>query len=121
MAVASSGSAADVCDRLDSTLTMGTQQDAAPQDAGSADAAVRDAQIIADFAAHVNAPLAAVMKFIGFDSTEAFARGCIVTDSQGREFLDCVGGFGVMNVGHSHPRVVAAVKEQLDRMAMSSR
>jgi len=33
-------------------------------------------------------------------------------DAEGREYLDFVGGIGVLNVGHNHPRVVAAVQEQ---------
>lgn len=40
------------------------------------------------------------------------ARGATVWDVEGREFIDFAGGIGVMNVGHSHPRVVEAIKEQ---------
>jgi putrescine aminotransferase len=80
-----------------------------------------DAQIIADFEEHVNPSMAALLKFMGFDSTEVEARGCIVKDSHGREFLDCLGGYGTMSIGHSHPRVVQAVKDQLDKIAFSSR
>jgi putrescine aminotransferase len=80
-----------------------------------------DAEVIADFENHVNAPFASLLKFIGFTSCEVEARGCIVVDSQGREYLDCLGGYGTMSVGYSHPHVVAAVREQLERMAFSSR
>jgi putrescine aminotransferase len=80
-----------------------------------------DAQVIADFSAHVNPALAQVLQFIGFTSVEVEAKGCIVQDSTGRKFLDCLGGYGTMSVGHSHPKVIAAAKEQLDKMAFSSR
>ncbi|HEX8552184.1 MAG TPA: aminotransferase class III-fold pyridoxal phosphate-dependent enzyme [Abditibacteriaceae bacterium] len=80
-----------------------------------------DAAIIDAFEEHVNPSLASLLKFMGFDSVEVEARDCIVRDSQGREFLDCLGGYGTMSVGHTHPRVVQAVKNQLDKMAMSSR
>ena len=80
-----------------------------------------DAQVIADFDAHVNPALSQVLQFIGFNSTEAHARGCLVTDSNGREFLDCIGGYGTMSLGHSHPKIIEAAKEQLDKMAFSSR
>ena len=43
------------------------------------------------------------------------AQGSIVTDMDGKEYIDFAGGIAVMNVGHSHPRVVAAVKEQAER------
>jgi putrescine aminotransferase len=80
-----------------------------------------DAQLIADFETHVNPALSTVLKFIGFDATEAYASGSIVVDSNGRKYLDCLGGYGTMSMGHSHPHVVAKVKEQLDRMSQSSR
>ena len=43
------------------------------------------------------------------------ARGSELWDTSGRRYIDFVGGIGVMNVGHNHPRVMAAVREQLDR------
>ncbi len=42
--------------------------------------------------------------------------GARVWDSQGRAYIDCVGGRGVVNVGHCHPRVVAAIREQAGRL-----
>ena len=42
-------------------------------------------------------------------------RGAVVTDVDGNTFLDFTGGVGCLNVGHSHPRVVAAAAEQLAR------
>ncbi len=41
------------------------------------------------------------------------AEGGYVWDRDGRRYLDFVGGIGVLNIGHNHPRVVAAVAEQL--------
>ncbi|MDE2334054.1 MAG: 4-aminobutyrate--2-oxoglutarate transaminase [Rhodospirillales bacterium] len=40
-------------------------------------------------------------------------QGAQVWDVEGRRYLDFVGGIGVLNVGHNHPRVVAAVEAQL--------
>lgn len=42
------------------------------------------------------------------------AEGSHVWDADGRRYLDFVGGIGVLNVGHNHPRVVAAVRKQLE-------
>ena len=44
-------------------------------------------------------------------------RGALVTDVDGNTFIDFTGGVGCLNVGHSHPRVVAAAQEQLDRFS----
>jgi 4-aminobutyrate aminotransferase / (S)-3-amino-2-methylpropionate transaminase / 5-aminovalerate transaminase len=45
----------------------------------------------------------------------AHAEGARITDPDGRLFIDFAGGIGCQNVGHRHPAVVEAVKEQADR------
>jgi len=45
----------------------------------------------------------------------AEGRGATLTDVDGNTFVDFTGGVGVMNVGHSHPRVVEAIQEQAAR------
>lgn len=39
------------------------------------------------------------------------ARGALITDVDGNAFIDLAGGLGCLNVGHSHPKVVAAIQE----------
>src|SRR5690349_13440538 len=48
------------------------------------------------------------------------AEGCLLRDIYGREFIDCLGGFGIFALGHRHPKVIAAVKAQMDRLALHS-
>jgi 4-aminobutyrate aminotransferase/(S)-3-amino-2-methylpropionate transaminase len=43
------------------------------------------------------------------------AKGAMIYDVAGTEFIDFAGGIGVMNVGHSHPKVVAAIKDQAEK------
>ena len=43
------------------------------------------------------------------------AEGAILRDVEGREYIDFAGGIGVMNIGHSHPKVVAAIKTQAEK------
>ena len=43
------------------------------------------------------------------------AEGAIIEDLDGNRFLDWIGGVGVLNIGHCHPEVVAAVKAQADK------
>jgi 4-aminobutyrate aminotransferase / (S)-3-amino-2-methylpropionate transaminase / 5-aminovalerate transaminase len=45
----------------------------------------------------------------------AEASGATVTDVDGNTFIDFCGGIGTLNVGHAHPRVVAAAQDQLER------
>lgn len=44
------------------------------------------------------------------------AENAEVWDADGNRFIDFAGGIGVLNVGHRHPKVVAAVKAQLDKL-----
>jgi len=43
-------------------------------------------------------------------------KGAILKDVTGREYIDFSGGIGVMNIGHSHPKVVAAIKTQAEKL-----
>jgi 4-aminobutyrate aminotransferase/(S)-3-amino-2-methylpropionate transaminase len=57
---------------------------------------------------------------VGVDSvTSNFiesAKGAGLRDVAGREYIDFAGGIAVMNIGHSHPKVVAAIKEQAEKL-----
>ncbi len=52
--------------------------------------------------------------------TEWTGRGAVFQDVLGREYIDCLGGYGMMDHGWSHPEVVAAVAAQLQRTPMPS-
>jgi len=54
----------------------------------------------------------AALEWSGHDST--------VRDLLGREYIDCLGGYGIFSAGINHPRVVQAVTDQLKRMALNS-
>jgi len=53
-------------------------------------------------------------------ATEWNGDGAVFRDVLGREYLDCLGGYGMMNLGWGHPEVVAAVRAQLQRTPMPS-
>ncbi|WP_421762928.1 aspartate aminotransferase family protein [Ekhidna sp.] len=42
------------------------------------------------------------------------AEGIYMFDAEGKEYIDLISGIGVSNVGHRHPKVVDAIKEQVD-------
>ncbi|MGQ9487529.1 MAG: aspartate aminotransferase family protein [Armatimonadota bacterium] len=69
---------------------------------------------------YVNPGLAQLMKFADF-GVEMHAEGMYVYDHTGRAYLDFLGGYGTFALGHRHPKVVEAVKAQLDRMPLSSK
>ncbi|PWT79550.1 MAG: putrescine aminotransferase [Acidobacteria bacterium] len=53
-------------------------------------------------------------------SVEWIGEGCLIRDVAGREFIDCLGGFGIFALGHRHPKVIAAIRSQMDRLALHS-
>ena len=44
----------------------------------------------------------------------AKAEGCLLYDVSGKEYIDLIGGISVANIGHCHPKVIDAIKKQLD-------
>jgi putrescine aminotransferase len=69
----------------------------------------------------VNPGMASLFRYMGLSAVEWKAKGSTVTVHNGDEYLDLLGGYGVFSAGHSHPTIVNAVREQLERMSMSSR
>jgi ornithine--oxo-acid transaminase len=49
------------------------------------------------------------------------ALDCLVWDVQGREYIDMMGAYSAVSHGHLHPRLVAAAKRQLEKVAVTSR
>lgn len=68
---------------------------------------------------HLSSGRARVGAILG-GQVEVSSRGCVITDATGDGYLDC-GGYGVFLLGHGHPRVVAAVRDQVERHPLSSR
>ncbi|WP_370872459.1 putrescine aminotransferase [Paenibacillus zeirhizosphaerae] len=55
-----------------------------------------------------------------FAAVEWSDEGSCFKDVNGKEYIDCLGGFGIYNVGHRHPKVIKAVEDQLKRQALHS-
>src|SRR6266446_6710766 len=72
----------------------------------------RSREVLDRLAASVASPLA-----LTFPVVVSEARGVTITDLDGNTFIDFAGGVGCLNVGHSHPHVVQAAQEQLDRFS----
>ena len=74
---------------------------------------------VANFAAHINKGFLEYRKSMthagDFAVTEWVGHGSIMRDALGREFIDILGGYGIYSAGIRHPRIVEAVKGQLDK------
>ena len=51
----------------------------------------------------------------------ARAEGVWVTDVEGKRYLDLLSAYSALNFGHGHPAILAAAREQLERMTLTSR
>jgi putrescine aminotransferase len=68
---------------------------------------------------YLNPTLPNLIKFMGYGVIGQSAEGMHLTDAGGEEWLDFLGGLGVFSLGHRHPKVVAAVREQLERLPLT--
>ena len=55
-----------------------------------------------------------------FAAIEWSGQGSILKDILGREYIDCLGGYGIFSAGVNHPKIVKAVMTQMQRMALNS-
>ncbi len=78
------------------------------------------ADVVGKYSKYVNPNLAKLMSFAGF-GVEMRGEGCYIYDHEDRRFLDCLGGYGTFALGHRHPKVVEAVRKQLDNLALSGK
>lgn len=49
------------------------------------------------------------------------AEGALVWDPEGRQYYDMLSAYSALNFGHRHPEIIAAAKEQLDKVTLTSR
>ena len=62
---------------------------------------------------HVNPSFARMLRTVGFDVEYTHGRGAYLYDSAGNEYIDCLGGYAVFNVGRNHPGVRAALVDAM--------
>ncbi|TYR79402.1 putrescine aminotransferase [Priestia megaterium] len=76
------------------------------------------------FREHVNPGFLEYRKTVTIDTQFAAVEwsdeGSCFKDVNGKKYIDCLGGFGIYNVGHRNPKVVKAVQHQLQRQALHS-
>lgn len=79
---------------------------------------MRPEEVMQKYETYINPSSTRLFRFMGLSSIEAQAEGWTITDTEGTEFIDCLGGFGMFAVGHKHPKVVEAVERELRAMPM---
>ncbi|BDV36236.1 aminotransferase class III-fold pyridoxal phosphate-dependent enzyme [Methylocystis iwaonis] len=70
-------------------------------------------QTINRYRRHINPMMADFLHMLHCDHVFAKGEGCVLTDTEGRRFLDMVAGYGCLNLGHNPPVVVDALQRFL--------
>jgi len=65
--------------------------------------------ILSKFAKHINSVKIAMAQVGKIDRVYTSAKGAYVWDTDGAKYLDCVGGYGSVNIGHNHPELQANI------------
>lgn len=70
-------------------------------------------EVMDKYGTYINSVLVAVNKSENYDRLYVRAEGMHVWDNEGKEFLDFVGGYGSVNVGHNHPMIIENIKNYI--------
>lgn len=74
---------------------------------------------ISQYTEHINPAFVRLLGTLGYGRVFVRGDGTRLFDHAGREYLDCLAGFGTCNLGHSPPALVAALHAALDRQAVN--
>jgi putrescine aminotransferase len=80
-----------------------------------------DQEVYETYAELINPAYPNYLKRLGINRIAARAEGCVITDSAGKEFLDCSSGYGIYNLGHNHPAIVASLIAHLQSQPQNTR
>ncbi len=61
----------------------------------------------------INSAYPSFLKRLGLNTTALKAEGVTITDSEGKIYIDCTSGYGLLNLGHNHPQITKALIQQL--------
>jgi ornithine--oxo-acid transaminase len=62
---------------------------------------------------HINPQMGEVLRIIGFDKKYVKAEGCSLWDADGTEYLDFLGGYSVLSLGHNNAELIQVLKDTL--------
>lgn len=82
------------------------------------------AETVTAYERHVNRGFIGYRKSVTeagqFAALEWAGHGSTLTDLLGREYIDCLGGYGIFSAGVNHPKILQAAASQMQRMALNS-
>ena len=73
----------------------------------------KDAELFESYGRLISSTYPSFLNKLGLDKVAVKAQGATITDSGGKTYIDCIGGYGLFNVGHNNPHVIQALTDQL--------
>ncbi len=70
-------------------------------------------ELFESYGRFINPSYPSFLTRLGLNTVAAKAQGATITDSQGKTYIDCVGGYGLFNVGHNNPDIIQSIIDQL--------
>lgn len=73
----------------------------------------KDINLFESYGRLINPAYPSFLNKLGLNNVAAGAQGATITDSQGKTYIDCVGGYGLFNLGHNNPDIIESLTDQL--------
>jgi len=73
----------------------------------------KDMNLFESYGRLINPTYPSFLNKLGLNKVAVGAQGATITDSEGNTYIDCVGGYGLFNVGHNNPDIIESITDQL--------
>jgi len=80
-----------------------------------------DEDFFESYGKHINSTYPNFLRKFGLDRVAIKAEGATIIDSAGKTYIDCIGGYGLFNIGHNHPKVIEALIDQISKKQLFSK
>ena len=81
----------------------------------------KDTNLFESYGRLINPAYPSFLNKLGLNNVAVKAEGATITDSQGNTYIDCVGGYGLFNLGHNNPGIIESLTEQLKEQQLLTR
>ena len=73
----------------------------------------KDMNLFESYGRLINPAYPSFLSKLGLNKVAVRAQGATITDSEGNTYIDCVGGYGLFNLGHNNPDIIESLTDQL--------
>ena len=81
----------------------------------------KDMNLFESYGRLINPAYPSFLNKLGLNNVAVKAQGATITDSEGKTYIDCVGGYGLFNLGHNNPDIIESLTDQLQEQQLLTR